>query len=135
MSGGADSDWSVFPVGHEVIQDLDANDDVDKTDLTGSVASEDFDDLDHNHMEQDGADFVIDDLSGNKLRLESVDLAALDANEFEVWLEQAKDLRNSHGAGPNKVSSCQWSALRRAGNLINGHSAFSRVPGAGWRIV
>lgn len=38
------------------------------------------------------------------MRLEVVDLAALDANEFEVWLEQAKDLRNSHGAGPNKVT-------------------------------
>ena len=94
MSGEADSDWSVFPVGHEVIQDLDANDDADKTDLTGWVASEDFDDLDHNHIEQDGADFVIDDLSGNKLRLESVNLAALDENEFEVWLEQVKDLRD-----------------------------------------
>lgn len=62
MSGGADSDWSVFPVGHEVIQDLDVNDNAGKTDLAGWFASEDFDDLDLNHMEQGGADFVVEDL-------------------------------------------------------------------------
>ena len=82
MSGGADSDWSVFPVGHEVIQDLDANDDADKTNLTGWVASEDFDDLDHNHIEQDGADFVIDDLSGNTITPEKLLLGDLDAVNF-----------------------------------------------------
>ncbi|MCP5037506.1 MAG: hypothetical protein GY945_07900 [Rhodobacteraceae bacterium] len=84
LGGGLGSDTFVFADGFgiDTISDFDALDDNEDIDLSDVTAITDYTDLETNHMNQVGADVVIDDLAGNTITLTGVNLADLDEDDF-----------------------------------------------------
>ncbi|MDB2437672.1 calcium-binding protein, partial [Hellea sp.] len=83
ITGGAGDDSFVFSSswGQDTITDFDALSDFETIDLSGVSNIDNFADLLANHVAQVGADVVITD-QGNTLTLTGVNLADLDANDF-----------------------------------------------------
>lgn len=84
LNGGADADLFIFTgsFGSDTIQDFNEFSNAEKIDLSGVSAINTMNDLRNNHMIQDGSAVVIDDLSGNTIRLNNVDMADLNAQDF-----------------------------------------------------
>ncbi|QRM55353.1 calcium-binding protein [Sinorhizobium sp. BG8] len=85
LYGGADSDTFVFSTGYgsDRIKDFDAvGSDHDILDLSGLKSVTSFKDLKANHLTVDGSSIVIDGGNGDKIVLEKVKLADLDAADF-----------------------------------------------------
>lgn len=81
LRGGNGADVFVFRSGDDAntVKDFSATDMID---LSGVSAISSFDDLQANHLQQVGADVVIDDEQGTTITLEGVDLNTLDAGDF-----------------------------------------------------
>lgn len=84
LTGGAGADTFIFSngFGRDVITDFDAYNSAERIDLRAVSSITDYNDLRTNHMVQNGNDVVIDALGGNIIRLQGVQLAALDAGDF-----------------------------------------------------
>ena len=103
MRGGAGDDWLrggkgndklfgnngqdtfVFGTGHDVdrIRDFDAKGAIhDTLDLSGLASVKGWNDLEKNHMSQNGSNVVIDGLNGDKIILVNVNLSDLDSGDF-----------------------------------------------------
>ncbi len=87
LTGGKDADTFVFGdnTGNDTVIDFDALNDAEKIDLSGLSAITDFADLADPvapHIQQLGADVVIDDFAGSTITLLAVDLGNLDAQDF-----------------------------------------------------
>lgn len=81
--GGHDTFIFADNFGVDTIYDFDANDDLEKIDLSGVSAITGLTDLTNDHMSQVGSDVVIDDLAGNQITLLGVDMNdLLDGNDF-----------------------------------------------------
>lgn len=85
LTGGGGIDRFVFKTGYgkDTITDFTATGKAnDIIDLTGMKTITDFSDLKANHMQQRGADVLIDALNGDTLLLKGVVLSDLDAADF-----------------------------------------------------
>ena len=84
LEGGVQADRFIFDgaFGNDTITDFAATNDSERIDLTGVDAISDFTDLMDNHMNQVGADVVIDDGLGNTITLLGITLSDLDAADF-----------------------------------------------------
>lgn len=87
LIGGGGSDRFFFSdnFGDDVVQGFDATDNFEVIDLAGVSSITSWADLSNpsnGHLYEDGSDVVIDDLSGNTIRLEDVDMSDLDANDI-----------------------------------------------------
>ena len=84
LEGGLQADQFVFAdgFGNDTIIDFDALNNAERIHLTDVAEITDFQDLIDNHINQVGADVVIDDLSGNTITLLGVTLSDLDAADF-----------------------------------------------------
>ncbi|TFF19108.1 protease [Jiella endophytica] len=83
LSGGVNADIFVFidGGGDDVITDFEEFNNSEKIDLSRVSSIIDFDDLQANHLAQDGADAVIT-FGGNTITLNNVNIADLDGNDF-----------------------------------------------------
>lgn len=84
MVGGSGSDDFIFKSGQgdNIIRDFDALDNGEDIILRGVTAITSYSDLAANHMEQSGANVVIDDGQGLTITLVNVDLGDLGARDF-----------------------------------------------------
>lgn len=84
LYGGAGADKFIFNNndGDNVIHDFNATNDREDVDLKGVSAITSFDDLSNNHMEQVGADVVIDDGANLTITLLNVSISDLGAQDF-----------------------------------------------------
>ena len=85
MYGQAGNDTFVFDndFGNDVIFGFEAKNNLEKIDLSAVVSIVDFADLRDHHMNQVGADVVIDDLEGNTITLAGITIAdLLEGNNF-----------------------------------------------------
>ena len=84
LTGGLQADQFIFAdgFGDDTIIDFAATWNAEKIDLSGVAAIISFADLSTNHMAQVGSDVVIDDLAGNTITLENVNLDDLGTNDF-----------------------------------------------------
>lgn len=84
MTGGWHNDTFIFvdAFGQDTITDFDADNDLERIDLSAVAAITGFADLRDNHVRQEGDDVVIDDLLGNTITLENVFLDALGPEDF-----------------------------------------------------
>lgn len=84
LTGGSNADIFVFSgaFGNDRITDYDANNDAEDIDLSGVASIVNFSDLLNNHTSQIGTDVVIDDLLGNTITLENVDIGDLNIADF-----------------------------------------------------
>ena len=84
MTGDWHNDTFIFvdDFGQDTITDFDANNDLERIDLSAVAAITDHEDLMENHIRQVGEDVVIDDLLGNTITLSNVFLGALGSEDF-----------------------------------------------------
>lgn len=84
LAGGKNPDKFVFKsnFGRDKITDFDANNNLEDINLKAVAAIKTFNDLKNNHMNQVGADVVIDDGSGNQITLLGVDISDLNKADF-----------------------------------------------------
>ncbi|MEM0899248.1 MAG: calcium-binding protein [Pseudomonadota bacterium] len=84
LSGNGSNDVFVFTgaFGNDVITDFEATNANEDIDLSGVASIFGINDLINNHMSQVGSNVVIDDLGGNTITLQNVNIADLDASDF-----------------------------------------------------
>ena len=84
LTGGFNADVFVFEgaFGNDIITDYAATSDAEDIDLSGVASIVNFTDLLNNHATQVGADVVIDDLLGNTITLQNVDISDLNVADF-----------------------------------------------------
>ena len=84
LEGGVQADQFIFAgaFGNDTITDFAATNNAERINLSAVGAISDFQDLIENHMNQVGADVVIDDGLGNTITLVGVTLSDLDSVDF-----------------------------------------------------
>lgn len=84
LLGGADADVFVFAdgSGNDIVRDLEINVLGEAIDFAANSAITDYADLIASHLSQVGTDTVINDLNGNIITLEDIDLTALQSDNF-----------------------------------------------------
>lgn len=84
LTGGAGNDKFVFrnKYGNDTITDFDATNNREDIDLSAVTRIKTFRDLVNNHIEQVGADVVIDDHAGTTITLLNVDIGDLGKGDF-----------------------------------------------------
>ena len=84
LSGGFNADVFVFEgaFGNDIITDFSATSDAEDIDLSGVASIVNFTDLLNNHATQVGSDVIIDDLLGNTITLQNVDISDLNVFDF-----------------------------------------------------
>ena len=80
--GGNDTFFFADGFGNDVIIGFEANNDSEDIDFSAVSAITDFNDLMTNHLYQTGADVMIDDLSGNSIRVTNTSIGDLHGSDF-----------------------------------------------------
>lgn len=82
LTGGAGNDAFVFGAGSDLVTDFDARNGAEQIDLTAASGITGYADLRVNHLSSYSGGVIIDDLQGNRMVLQNVSLADLDAGDF-----------------------------------------------------
>lgn len=82
LTGGDGSDVFVFGPGVDLVTDFDARNGAEQIDLRQVSGITTYTDLATNHLSSYSGGVIIDDLQGNRMVLQNVSLADLDAGDF-----------------------------------------------------